>query len=197
METPHKGVLLGTLVSTIKLEQEQDTSWPNHSQEWGTPLGMETVLTTWRDCIHKMAEKACVYVYVYLYTYTYMYIHMCIIYRQDTSCEHKPSHKHLYHQVLKWVFERRWTLCCYFKNIKDWGGVRASTMVRKAPGIWQGPPQCCSGPALNLHCLELSGTKCPFYHLPGARFADRALDILTNISLVQGLQRVYQGTKDG
>jgi hypothetical protein len=70
-------------------------------------------------------------------------------------------------------------------------------MVRKEPGISQRPPQCWSGPALNLHCLELGGTKCPFYHVPGAQFAGRALDILTNISLVQGLQRVYQGTKDG
>jgi hypothetical protein len=67
METPHKGVLLGTLICTIKLEQEQDTSWPNHSKEWETPLGIETVLTTWGDHIYKMAEKACVYVYVYVF----------------------------------------------------------------------------------------------------------------------------------
>jgi hypothetical protein len=46
METPHEGVLLGTPVSTVKLGQEQDTSWPNHSQEFGIPLGMEALLAT-------------------------------------------------------------------------------------------------------------------------------------------------------
>jgi hypothetical protein len=119
METPHKGVLLGTLVCTIKLEQEKDTSRPNHSQEWGTSLGMEIVFTTWKDHIYKMAEKACIYLYAYVHvhTYTYIYIHMCIIYRQDTSCKHK----HLYHWVLKNVFERRWTLCLLLQELQGLG----------------------------------------------------------------------------
>jgi hypothetical protein len=93
------------------------------------------------------------------------------------------------------MFERRWTLCLLLQELqglgrgenfnngqnKTWDLTRASTVLLKT----------ITEPAL------FGVRKCPFYHLPGARFAGRALDTLTNICLVQRLQRVYQGTKDG
>jgi hypothetical protein len=70
-------------------------------------------------------------------------------------------------------------------------------MVGPELGIGPGPPGVLFRPSTEPPLLGVREHKVTFLYPLGATITSRVLDILTNLSLVQGLLREYQSTQDG
>jgi hypothetical protein len=143
-----------------------------------------------------------------LYLSIYLSIHWSTIYRSIylCACILNSIYVYILSNYLNWTWTFTHSYCWWWMEVfgQEIGSVFVTYRSSRIGEGWelglrldQALRECCSGPALNLHCQELGNTKCPFYHLPCARFTGKALDILTNLLLVQGHLMVYQVIQDG